>query len=44
MKNKLILLLLIVPFYLFSQTAINTDYKIISGRITHENKVLENQK
>ena len=42
MKNKLTLLVLLVPFYFFSQTSQNTLYKTISGFIYHNNKALEN--
>tara|TARA_R110002126_G_scaffold112105_1_gene250200 strand:- start:61224 stop:62861 length:1638 start_codon:yes stop_codon:yes gene_type:complete len=42
MKNKLTLLLLIVPFYLFAQTTKNSDFKTISGFINHNEKALEN--
>jgi tetratricopeptide (TPR) repeat protein len=42
MKNKLTLLLLIVPFYLFAQTTKNSEFKTISGFINHNEKALEN--
>ncbi|MDO6741555.1 MULTISPECIES: hypothetical protein [Polaribacter] len=42
MKNKLTLLLLLVPFYFFAQTTNNTNFKTISGFIKHKDKALSN--
>lgn len=42
MKTKLTLLLLVIPFYLFTQTNENLENKTISGFISHANKPLSN--
>ena len=42
MKNKLAILLLLIPFYFFGQTTNNTNLKTISGYIKHKDKALSN--
>lgn len=42
MKNKLLLLFLVIPTYFLSQNSLNTNLKTVSGFVYHDNKPLEN--
>ncbi len=42
MKNKLLILFLVIPTYFLSQNSSNINFKAISGFISHSNKPLEN--
>jgi hypothetical protein len=42
MKTKLFLFFLLIPFYFFSNTTKNLEYKTISGFVFHKNKALGN--
>ena len=42
MKNKILLLFVLIPFTFFSQNSENQNLKTISGFITYKNKVLSN--